>query len=99
MLGPADRYPVRPGAAYEMPSATWEAAQRMHAALGIKRGIVVQTTTYGADHRVVLDGLAALGPGYKGCANALLFESADDATLQRLHDAGLALQLVGKGWA
>lgn len=89
VLGAADRYPVRPGAAYEMPSATWEAAQRMHAALGVTRGIIVQTTTYGADHRVVLDGLAALGPGYKGCANALLFESADDATLQRLHDAGV----------
>ena len=74
-----------PGAAYEMPSATWEAAKRMHQALGIARGIVVQTTTYGADHRVVLDGLAALGPGYKGCANALVFESASDAELERLH--------------
>ena len=89
VLGPADRYPVRAGAAYEMPSATWEAAKRMHRALGISRGIVVQTTTYGADHRVVLDGLAALGPGYKGCANALLFESASDAELERLHAAGV----------
>lgn len=89
VLGPPDRYPVRPGAAYEMPTATWEAARRVHRALGITRGIVVQTTTYGADHRVVLDGLAALGPGYKGCANALLFESATDADLARLHDAGV----------
>jgi len=89
VLGPAERYPVRPGAAYEMPSATWEAARRMHQALGIARGIVVQTTTYGADHRVVLDGLAALGPGYKGCANALVFESASDADLERLHAAGV----------
>jgi len=89
VLGPADRYPVRPGAAYEMPSATWEAAKRMHQALGIARGIVVQTTTYGADHRVVVDGLAALGPGYKGCANALVFESASDAELERLHAAGV----------
>ena len=89
VLGPADRYPVRAGAAYEMPSATWEAARRMHQALGISRGIVVQTTTYGADHRVVLDGLAALGPGYKGCANALVFESASDAELERLHAAGV----------
>lgn len=89
VLGPAEKYPVRPGAAYEMPTATWEAARRMHQALGFKRGIVVQTTTYGADHRVVLDALAALGPTYKGCANALVFESADDATLQALHDAGV----------
>src|SRR6188472_145908 len=89
VLGPADRYPVRAGAAYEMPSATWQAAKRMHEALGIERGIVVQTTTYGADHRVVLDGLAALGPGYKGCANALVFESATDTELERLHAAGV----------
>ncbi|HSV46948.1 MAG TPA: amidohydrolase family protein [Ramlibacter sp.] len=89
VLGPVEKYPVRPGAAYEMPSATWEAARRMHAALGISRGIVVQTTTYGADHQVVLDGLAALGPGYKGCANALVFESADDAYLEKLHAAGV----------
>ncbi len=89
VLGPADRYPVRPGAAYEMPTATWEAAQRMHQALGFTRGVVVQTTTYGADHRVVLDGMAALGPGYIGCANALLFEQATDADLERLHQAGV----------
>ncbi|MBL8363326.1 MAG: amidohydrolase family protein [Rubrivivax sp.] len=89
VLGPADRYPVRPGAAYEMPTATWEAAQRMHRALGFTRGVVVQTTTYGADHRVVLDGMAALGPGYTGCANALLFEQATDADLERLHAAGI----------
>lgn len=89
VLGPADRYPVRPGAAYEMPTATWDAAQRMHRALGFTRGIVVQTTTYGADHRVVTDALAALGPGYKGCANALLFEQATDADLERLHAAGV----------
>jgi 2-pyrone-4,6-dicarboxylate lactonase len=89
VLGPADKYPVRPGAAYEMPSATWEAARRVHQALGISRGIVVQTTTYGADHSVVLDGLAALGPGYKGCANALVFEAADDAYLEKLHAAGV----------
>ncbi|MDP3619760.1 MAG: amidohydrolase family protein [Ramlibacter sp.] len=89
VLGPADKYPIRPGAAYEMPTATWEAARRVHDALGISRGIVVQTTTYGADHSVVLDALEALGSGYKGCANALVFDSADDAYLQKLHDAGI----------
>jgi len=89
VLGPAERYPVRPGAAYEMPSATWEAARRMHQALGFSRGVVVQTTTYGADHRVVVDALAALGPGYTGCANALLFEQASEAQLEALHRAGV----------
>src|SRR5258705_4559362 len=89
VLGPLEKYPVRPGAAYQMPTATWEAALRVHRALGIRRGIVVQTTTYGADHSVVLDALSALGPSYKACANALVFEAADDAHLEKLHQAGV----------
>ncbi|SFH81649.1 amidohydrolase family protein [Bradyrhizobium sp. Gha] len=89
VLGPVDKYPERPGAAYRMPTATWEAALRMHKKLGIERGIIVQTTTYGADHSVVLDGLAAMGPNYRGCANALVFAEADDAYLARLYDAGV----------
>lgn len=89
ILGPREKYPVRPGAAYEMPTATPEALQRMHKVMGIERGIIVQTTTYGADHAVVLDALQALGPNYKACANALVFEDADDAYLQKLHDAGV----------
>jgi predicted TIM-barrel fold metal-dependent hydrolase len=89
VLGPLDKYPVRPGAAYQMPTATWEAALRVHKALGIERGIIVQTTTYGADHSVVLDALAAMGPNYRACANALVFAEADDAYLAKLHDAGV----------
>ena len=89
VLGPADRYPPRPGAAYEMPSATWEAALRMHRALGIERGVIVQPTTYGADHQVTLDGLAALGPNYRGCANAVVLSERDDGYVAKLHDAGV----------
>ena len=89
ILGPREKYPVRAGAAYEMPTATPEALRRVHDALGFQRGIVVQTTTYGEDHTVVLDALAALGQGYKGCANALVFEARDDAYLEKLHAAGV----------
>jgi 2-pyrone-4,6-dicarboxylate lactonase len=89
ILGPRETYPVRAGAAYEMPTATPEALKRMHKALGIERGIIVQTTTYGEDHTVVLDALEALGPNYKACANALVFEAADDAYLEKLHKAGV----------
>lgn len=89
VLGDPQAYPVRPGAVYEMPSATVERALRMHATLGIGRGVIVQPTTYGADHRVTLDGLAVAGPSYRGCANAVVFNEADDACLARLHDAGI----------
>ncbi|MGE8450111.1 MAG: amidohydrolase family protein [Pseudomonadales bacterium] len=89
VFGSADRYPVRPGAAYEMPSATIETALGLHRLLGIERGVIVQATTYGADHQVVLDGLAAAGPSYRGCANAVVLAERDDAYIQKLHDAGV----------
>lgn len=89
VFGPPEQYPVRPGAAYEMPSAAIDVALRLHRTLGIERGVIVQATTYGADHQVVLDGLAAAGPGYRGCANAAVLLERDDAYLARLHDAGV----------
>ena len=94
VFGPPDIYPVRPGAAYEMPSATWQVAQRLHATLGIQRGVIVQATTYGADHKVVLDALAGLNAGgatprYLACANAAVLIEGDDAYLDRLHTAGV----------
>src|SRR6204780_4535342 len=89
VLGLLEKYPIGPGAAYQMPRATWEAALRVHKAVGIERGIIVQTTTYGADHAVVLDALAAMGPNYRGCATALVFAEAKDGYLAKLHDAGV----------
>jgi len=89
VFGPREVYPVRPGAAYEMPSATIMAAMKMHRTLGLQRGVIVQPTTYGADHRSTLDGIAAAGENYRGCANAAVFESADDAVLARLHAGGI----------
>lgn len=89
VFGPAERYPVRAGAAYEMPTATIERALALHRLLGIERGVIVQATTYGADHQVVLDGLAAAGPNYRGCANAVVLAERDDAYIARLHDAGV----------
>lgn len=94
VFGPPEAYPVRPGAAYTMPSATWQVAQRMHATIGIGRGVIVQATTYGADHQVVLDALAGLNAGggprrYLACANAAVLLERDDAYLAKLHEAGV----------
>jgi predicted TIM-barrel fold metal-dependent hydrolase len=72
-----------------MPTATIAAALKMHRTVGIERGIIVQATTYGADHKAVLDGLAAAGRNYRGCANAIVFEEADDSYLDKLHAAGI----------
>ncbi len=93
VFGPREQYPVQPNAAYEMPTATWQVAKNLHATLGIDRGVIVQATTYGADHTVVLDALAGLNAGgrcrYRACANAAVLIERDDAYLHRLHDAGV----------
>jgi predicted TIM-barrel fold metal-dependent hydrolase len=89
VFGPAERYPVVPGTAYEMPGATIERALHVHSVLGFKRGVIVQSTTYGADHQNVLDGLAMAGSGYRGCAHASVLKERDDAYIARLHDAGV----------
>ncbi len=57
--------------------------------LGFSRGVIVQATTYGADHRIVVDALKLAGPNYRGCANAALFTTASDEDLADLHAAGI----------
>jgi predicted TIM-barrel fold metal-dependent hydrolase len=89
VLGSREQYPVRDGAAYEMPNATIDAALRMHRTLGIERGVIVQSTTYGSDHRALLDGLALAGPGYRGCAVAAVLDVASERELDALHVAGV----------
>lgn len=89
VFGEPGRYPPRPGAAYTMPSATIERALALHKTLGIQRGVIVQPTTYGADHRATLDGLAVAGPNYRACANASVFDVASDQDLERMDAAGV----------
>jgi len=83
----ADRYPVRPGAVYHTPEATIEAALRMHKALGIERGVIVNSTAYGTDYRILLDGIAAGGPNYRGIA--VVDDTVTDADYKRMHDGGV----------
>ena len=56
VLGPLDKYPIRPGAAYQMPSATWEAALRMHRGAFLAGGL-----THGVGFGALVGSLAASG--------------------------------------
>lgn len=83
-----DKYPVRPGAVYHTPEATIEAALKMHKALGIERGVIVNSTAYGTDYRILLDGIAAAGRDrYRGIA--VVDDTVTDADYQRMHDGGV----------
>jgi 2-pyrone-4,6-dicarboxylate lactonase len=87
VFGDPQRYPLRQGGAYVPPSdATFAAAKRMHEALGIGRGVVVQATVHGTNHDILIDALAGQ-PNYRGVA--IVNDSVTDRDLQRLHDAGV----------
>ena len=79
--------PFREGGYAPFPDADIQAALRMHRALGIERGVIVQSTLHGTDHRILFDALAVAGPNYRGVA--LVDDTVDDAELERLHAAGV----------
>ncbi len=63
VFGDPNKYPLRQGSAYPPPpDATIEEALRMHRALGIDYGVVVQSTAHGTNHEILYDALATAGP-------------------------------------
>lgn len=87
IFGDRDRFPVRPDAAYVVYQATVDAMLDMHHALGIDRGVIVQSTAYGNDHEAMIDALHRAGPNYLGCG--IVNDSTSDEELAELHAAGM----------
>jgi D-galactarolactone isomerase len=69
------------------PNATPDDYRALQARLGTSRGVVIQPSLYGFDNRPTLDGMAALGPNFRGVA--VVNPSVSDAELQRLHGLGI----------
>jgi predicted TIM-barrel fold metal-dependent hydrolase len=86
VFGDLAKYPPWPGRAYNAPPAFIDDMRRMHRTLGIARGLIVQPTTYGTDHSLLLDLLAA-EPRYVGAA--IIDDATTDAELRRLHEGGV----------
>ncbi len=90
VFGDPDIYPAsNPNALYQPPrDCSFAAMQRLHAALGIERAVLVQPTVYGTDHRVLHDVLKDAPKGkYRGVV--IVDDSVGNAELQRLHDVGV----------
>ena len=88
VFGDPEQYPVRKGAAYDpFPDATIDKALELHRALGIARGVIVQSTVHGTNHAILYDSLARAGAGYRGVA--IVDNSVSDQELERLHEAGI----------
>ena len=86
VFGDLQKYPPWPARKYDAPPAFIEDMRRMHRTLGIGRGLIVQPTTYGTDHSLLLD-LLAMEKGYVGAA--IVDDSTTDAELRRLHEGGV----------
>ncbi|MEO7854584.1 MAG: amidohydrolase family protein [Rubrivivax sp.] len=92
-------YPLAPSATFVPPPATVDAYRAVQRVLGLERAVLVQPTGFGFDNRCLIDALAAMGAAARGVAT--LPASVDDATLQRLHSAGVrgvrCMMLPGSG--
>jgi predicted TIM-barrel fold metal-dependent hydrolase len=75
------------GAAYVPFSAPVESFVAHLQALGFSRGVLVNPSTYGTDHTVLLDALRAWPDRLRGIA--VVPPTVDDATLDRMHAAGV----------
>ena len=88
VFGPLARYPAIPGRTYDPPAYAGVAAyKRLHARLGIGRGVLVQPSPYGIDNACLVDALHELGAAYRGIA--VFPPEAPDRALDRMDAAGV----------
>lgn len=84
------RFPPRAKAPYPpIESATFSEAQRMHQAIGFRRGVIVHSAIYGSDHRLLLHELEALNDPNRYRAIGILDDKVTDTEAARLHKAGV----------
>jgi 2-pyrone-4,6-dicarboxylate lactonase len=87
VFGPFDRFPLRPERAYTPGLATGADWKRMHDAIGVARGVLVQASVYGTDNRATLAALAELGPAYRGVA--VVAPDISDDEIKAMHQGGI----------
>ncbi|MEJ1978333.1 MAG: amidohydrolase family protein [Acetobacteraceae bacterium] len=81
------RFPAAPNMTVEPGDSTVADYRALQQRLGTTRSVIVQPSAYGTDNRCALDALAAFGPAAR--AVAVVDTSVTDATLARLHEAGV----------
>jgi predicted TIM-barrel fold metal-dependent hydrolase len=85
IFGAMDRYPPAAMRRYNPPDIPVSRYQAMLRALGVERGVLVQSSAYGTDNRLLLDGLAEAGDNFRGIALLRADVPADEL---RLFDRG-----------
>lgn len=90
IYGNPEKFPPRANAPYPpIESATFAQAQRMHQAIGFKRGVIVHSAIYGSDHRLLLHTLEGLNDRDRYRGIGIVDDKVSDKELERLHAAGV----------
>jgi len=87
VFGPTSRFPYAPDRPFTPPEAPLADLQRLHALLGIRRAVVVQSAAHGADHTSLLAALEEGAGRYRGVA--LIRPDTPAREIARLHEAGV----------
>lgn len=87
VFGPADRFPYSPDRTFTPVDAPREEVTARQRFLGFERAVIVQSASYGTDHRALLDALRADPANHRGVA--LLGPGTSRAELAELHEAGV----------
>ncbi len=87
VIGPASRYPFAAGRVYTPPDCLPEDYDRMRAAVGLARAVLVQPSVYGSDNRLLFDALACDTARLRGVAVAE--PGISDAELHTFHAYGV----------
>lgn len=87
IYGPFDQFPLSASAPFQPPPAPAQALEELWEAFGVQRGVLIQGSAYGQDHRALL---AAIGRDPNNRRGVALVEPATpDATLMHLHENGV----------
>ncbi|MBM0207373.1 amidohydrolase family protein [Micromonospora sp. STR1s_5] len=97
MFGRPDRYALSPTRPYTPPAVYLDEYLAMHEALGVERGVIVQSGVHGTDNRALLDAIATRPERLRGIAlirNDITDEELD--TVSRGGVVGFRSNLVAK---
>ncbi|HVV95489.1 MAG TPA: amidohydrolase family protein [Hyphomicrobiales bacterium] len=86
VLGPYDRYPLAAERGYTAPLATTADLEAFLDRMGLDRVVIAHVSAHGADHRVTLDAMAALGDRARG---TMMLADERFAALEALHRRGM----------
>lgn len=87
VYGPFVHYPLPIAAPFKPPLASIEVLERLWETFGIERGVIVQGSAYGQDHRALLAAIRRAPENRRGVA--LMGPDTPDAQLDQLQTSGV----------